>query len=113
MKTRILTALTTIAIAGFISTSTAFAEETSAPATAQQEEHHADAKKSDAKAGHEKMGMDMDMEKMHKMKTECMKNHKDGKMCDHMAMGMHGKNMEKMKAMKKMKHEEKKSEETK
>ena len=98
--------LVTIAlVAGFAFS--AQAEETAAPARqpTQATEKTAD-KKPEAMMNHEMMAGKMDMGQMHAMMGDCMKMHKDGKMCEGQTMEQCQKNMEKgecSKMMKKMK----------
>lgn len=101
------------------------------PANAQtenHEEHHPEVRKtaqtessqSDMmeKGGMMNSGMmgKMDMNQMMGMMNECMKMHKDGKMCDHQTMEKCQENMSKqecMKMMKQAKKEEKSEKKTK
>lgn len=60
-------------------------------------------KKPEGMMNHEMMGGKMDMVQMHAMMGECMKMHKDGKMCDGQMMEQCQKNMGKDDCSKMMK----------
>ena len=91
MKTKIATAIAAIALIGFFSVPKVNAEDSTTSAQ-NHEAHHPEAKTAPTQG--EQMPMDgkgemmgkMDMGEMHSMMQECMKNHKDGKMCNHSMM---------------------------
>lgn len=110
MKVSFLGTIATLVIVGFISIHQVHAEEKAATDQAAHEGHHPDAKAATSNeaapmAGHEMMG-EMDMSQMKGMMQDCMKTHKDGKMCNHEAMNKCEEKMGKEhceKMMKKMK----------
>lgn len=88
----------------------AFSAQAEEPATQDHQQNHAAGqsaeKKPEGMMNHEMMGGKMDMGQMHAMMGDCMKMHKDGKMCEGQMMEQCQKNMEKddcSKMMKKMK----------
>lgn len=98
MKRKFINAIAILAIAGLVSTNMAFAND----------EHHPEKKKEASKAEntasneHGMMGK-MDMGQMHAMMGECMKMHKDGKMCEHNTMEKCQSQMDKGECRKMMK----------
>ncbi len=101
-----LTLVAIALIAGF-----AISAQAEESATQDHQQHHtadvSSEKKPEGMMNHEMMGGGkMDMGQMHTMMGECMKTHKDGKMCEGQMMEQCQKNMEKgdcSKMMKKMK----------
>lgn len=96
MKVNFLVTVTMITLAIVLSVSTTQAEEKGAKEQSQNGEHHSDT---------------LDMDQMMGMMHDCMKMHKDGKMCNHETMNkceekMSKENCEKM--MKKMNSTKKK-----
>lgn len=89
MKMNLLTAL----VLGLILVGTANAEDAVVPA----------AKDAKTMESHDMMGK-MDMAQMHTMMGDCMKMHKDGKMCDQNTMAKCEENMGKDECQKMMKH---------
>ena len=72
------------------------------------QQHHTTApgtEKKSAGMNHEMMGGKMDMGQMHTMMSDCMKMHKDGKMCEGQMMEQCQKNMGKEDCSKMMKKE--------
>ena len=95
MKTFITSAVFTLALVGF--TNFAQSEETkTTAAAAEHESHHVEETKSTSKDTNK-----MDMESM---MQDCMKMHKDGKMCDQNTMAKCEENMGKGECEKMMKH---------
>lgn len=100
-----LTLVAIALVAGF-----AFSAQAEEPATQDHQQHHTTdqsaEKNPEGMMNHEMMGGKMDMGQMHAMMGDCMKMHKDGKMCEGQMMEQCQKNMEKgecSKMMKKMK----------
>ncbi len=91
MKTNLVVTLSAFALM-FISPVTAVYAEDKVEPDKSHEQHHPDPKseKKDTSMnmGNSHGGMmgSMDMNQMHSNMQECMKNHKDGKMCDHSMM---------------------------
>lgn len=87
-----------------------FSAQAEEPSAQDHQEHHVTdqsaEKKPEGMMNHEMMNGKMDMNQMHAMMGDCMKMHKDGKMCDGQMMDQCQKNMGKddcSKMMKKMK----------
>ena len=115
MKTKLMAVISTIALMGFISIGSVHSQE----ASKSHEEHHPDSKTMPEKKGEMKMdskemnGMEMagkdgvmdktEMTKMNGMMKDCMKIHKDGKMCDQNMMENCQKDMSKNECQKMMK----------
>ncbi len=125
MKINFLNLIMTVAVAGFLSSNVAFAED-KPTSTQEHEAHHPDSQATtkEAKPSDEKNGMTgggmmnkdmmgkMDMDQMMGMMNSCMEQHKDGKMCDHQTMEECQKNMDHkgcQKMMKEMKSQKKTS----
>jgi hypothetical protein len=101
MKKNFTTAIAAFALAGLFSANMAFAND----------EHHPEEKKDAPKAeatasGDQGMMGNMDM---HEMMNECMKMHKDGKMCEHTMMEKCESKMDKSECKKMMKDAKKDS----
>lgn len=106
MNLKILTALVSLIISGFLSGQMALAEDT-ATTDKSHEAHHPKAQVAPKEsAGKEMMGggmmEGMDMDKMMGMMHTCMEQHKDGKMCNHQTMEECQKNMDKKECEKMM-----------
>ncbi len=103
MKKNSINAILAFALASFVSANLAFAND----------EHHPEEKKEAPKveaqssADQGMMGK-MDMGQMHAMMGDCMKMHKDGKMCEHDTMEKCQAQMDKAECMKMMKSSKKK-----
>lgn len=93
MKTNLLKAVSAMALVGFIFVGTVNAEDAKVPATMDTNTMHSQGM----------MGK-MDMAQMHTMRGDCMKMHKDGKMCDQNTMAKCEENMGKGECEKMMKH---------
>ncbi len=104
MKTNLL-AFAVVAMMGIGGINAAFAEDSTNSNTQSHEEHHPEGQKTapaDSKMQDQGSMMGkMDMGQMHSMMGECMKMHKDGKMCEHDTMEKCQSNM-KMDDCKKM-----------
>jgi hypothetical protein len=123
MKINLFNLITIVAVAGFLSSNIALAEDK--PTSAQEHGlHHPDAPSTakETKPSNENSGMmgggmmnkdmmgKMDMNQMMGMMNSCMEQHKDGKMCDHQTMEECQKNMDHkgcQKMMKEMKSQKK------
>lgn len=117
MKTQIFSALAALVFVGFISTTSAMAQEQVPTDQIQHGGHLPDPATSPAepmKMGYKKgmMGT-MDMDHMQSMMNECMKSKKDGKMCDHDMMEKCHSEMSKGDCKKMMKHAKSQNESTK
>ncbi|HPI39424.1 MAG TPA: hypothetical protein PLJ21_01385 [Pseudobdellovibrionaceae bacterium] len=106
MKTATLKQLVAIALLGaalVVGPIKAFANDEHHPEGAAKEETQ---KKAEPSSGHDVGGMGMmgkmDMGQMHTMMGECMKTHKNGKMCDHDMMDKCQKQQGKDACMKMM-----------
>lgn len=102
MKKNSINAILAFALASFVSANLAFAND----------EHHPEEKKEAPKAEAQNttdQGMmgKMDMGQMHAMMGECMKMHKDGKMCEHNTMEKCQSQMDKGDCQKMMKETKK------
>lgn len=100
-----LTLAALVLVAGF-----AFSANAEEPVGQDHQKHHAadssDDKMHEGMMNHEMMGGKMNMGQMHAMMGDCMKMHKDGKMCEGQLREQCQKNMDKdecSKMMKKMK----------
>jgi hypothetical protein len=121
MKKKLTAIISTIVLMGFISIGTAHSQD----ASKSHEEHHPDSKTTPEKSGEMKMdnkemnGMEMpgkdgamdkkDMAKMNGMMKDCMKMHKDKKMCDQNTMEKCQMDMKKEECQKMMKEEKTKA----
>ena len=84
------------------------AEDTAAPTQESHDQHHPEGEAKEKAKGNDMMGS-MNMGDMKGMMHECMKMHKDGKMCDHQAMKKCQENMGKGDCQKMMKEAKAKS----